>query len=81
MEKITNFASLFDYIIKGMIALILATAGFIFKDIHAEVKASKMKLEDNEVRIRVLESNYQSVDKKIDKIDTKIDLLIREVKR
>lgn len=79
-DKVITIGYIVDMLIKGCIALILAVAGFIFKDMHQSVQIIKDKEATLSTKVAVLESNYIVLLSAINKMDTKIDILIKNDK-
>ena len=80
-NNIFTFGAFLDYLVKGIIALVLTIAGIVFSGMNQDIKEVKVKMEDKEIRLNLIENNYLHLNRQLDKIDSKIDIVIRDAKK
>ena len=80
-EKFLQAQQVADILIKGVIAIAVAVAGYHFKDINSKI--SQLELHDSEkaVKLAVTESTVASVAKQMDRIEAKLDSLVAYAKK
>lgn len=67
----------FRWIIGGLIGIISSVGGFWMSHLTQKVDSLSGEILDRSQRISVLEANVEGVNRRLDRIETKIDYLIQ----
>jgi hypothetical protein len=73
-EELTN--DTFRWLVGGLLGLLTAIGSFFVKSISARLDAVEVDLSRRNERISVLEAHFESVDRRLDRIDQKLDILL-----
>lgn len=68
-----NFSAVMGIVLKAVLTLFLGIISYAFRDIHEDVTKVKTTVSEHTTQLAVLENNYKSVDKKLDKIIEKLE--------
>lgn len=68
----------FKWIVSGLIGVISSIGGFWLSDLTARVDHITRDLSERSQRVSVLEANVDGLNKRLDRIELKIDYLIQE---
>lgn len=68
----------FKWIVSGLIGVISSIGGFWLSDLTARVNHISQDLSERSQRVSVLEANVDGLNKRLDRIELKIDYLIQE---
>lgn len=75
-------SDMFKWIVSGLLGVISSIGGFWLSDLTNRVNAISQDLGERSQRVSVLEANVEGLNKRLDRIELKIDYLIQEkVKR
>lgn len=70
--------STFQWIVSGLLALVSAIGSFLFKSLIARLEAVESDLSRRNERISVLETHIDTVNRRLDRIEAKLDILLEK---
>lgn len=78
MNKSSDKADIFRWIAGGLFAIITSIGGFWLSHLTARIDGLSQDLLERSQRISVLEANVDGFNKRLDRIELKIDYLIQD---
>lgn len=79
MDKIDH--ETFRWIVSGLLGIITSIGAFWLSHLTSRIDAMTHDISERSQRISVLEANVDGVNKRLDRIELKIDYLIQEKKK
>lgn len=68
--------SVFQWVVSGMFALLGSVGGFFFRQINTRLKDIEKDLAGRNERLAVVEAKFSDLDRRLDRIEMKLDVLI-----
>jgi hypothetical protein len=69
---------IFKWVVSGLLGVISSIGGFWLSDLTSRVNSISHELGERSQRVSVLEANVEGLNKRLDRIELKIDYLIQE---
>lgn len=70
--------NVFEWVVGGLFAALCSVGTFFFKQISSRLDAIERDLSRRNERISVLEAHIETVNRRLDRIETKLDILIEK---
>lgn len=71
-------SDIFKWVVSGLLGVITSIGGFWLSDLTARINNISHDLSERSQRVSVLEANVDGLNKRLDRIELKIDYLIQE---
>jgi hypothetical protein len=71
-------SDIFKWVVSGLLGVISSIGGFWLSDLTSRINSISQELSERSQRVSVLEANVDGLNKRLDRIELKIDYLIQE---
>lgn len=81
LTEVTNStvdSDIFKWVVSGLLGVISSIGGFWLSDLTSRINSISQELSERSQRVSVLEANVDGLNKRLDRIELKIDYLIQE---